>query len=537
MILSDRSLRQAIEEGRLIIEPLAGDAIQPSSIDLRLGDGFRVFANHRYPHIDVRQPMEGLTELVETSDEEPFILHPGEFVLATTLERVGLPEDLVARLEGKALALDTRVPTPDGWRTLGDLQVGDHVFGIDGAPTTVVAATDMLHDRPCYAVVLSDGQTFIADAAHQWWTTTKCSRRRRAAPGVRTTEAIADSLLVGTERNHQIPLAAPLQYPEQDLLVDPYVLGIWLGDGTRTKGEITTRDPFVIEELRRAGYPAWRASGPYAWRIGDRGRGGHHDHRRNLGTGRFEADGSLQSELRALGVLDDKHVPEPYLRGSVAQRAAILAGLMDSDGYCDEIGRCEFVNTEERLADAVLELAASLGFRPVKRKKIATLNGIEIGPAYQVKFTPDRPVFRLPRKLARQKTSGRFHRFRAVHAVDRVASVPVRCIQVADPRGLFLIGDSVATHNSSLGRLGLLIHSTAGFIDAGWNGHLTLELSNVANLPITLYPGMKIGQLALFRLDQPAEHPYGSDEVGSKYQGQQGPTASRYHLNFEAEGS
>ena len=86
---------------------------------------------------------------------------------------------------------------------------------------------------------------------------------------------------------------------------------------------------------------------------------------------------------------------------------------------------------------------------------------------------------------------------------------------------------------SSLGRLGLLIHSTAGYVDPGFEGHLTLELSNVANLPITIYPGMKIGQISFFQLTSPAEHPYGSSEVGSKYQGQRGPTPSRYFENFE----
>jgi dCTP deaminase len=85
---------------------------------------------------------------------------------------------------------------------------------------------------------------------------------------------------------------------------------------------------------------------------------------------------------------------------------------------------------------------------------------------------------------------------------------------------------------SSLGRLGLLIHSTAGFVDAGWDGHLTLELSNVANLPITVYPGMKIGQISFLRMSTPAEHPYGSAGLGSKYQGQRGPTPSRYFENF-----
>jgi dCTP deaminase len=88
---------------------------------------------------------------------------------------------------------------------------------------------------------------------------------------------------------------------------------------------------------------------------------------------------------------------------------------------------------------------------------------------------------------------------------------------------------------SSLGRLGLLIHSTAGFIDPGWDGHVTLELSNVANLPITIYVGMKIGQLSFVQLSEPAEHPYGAAALGSKYQGQAGPTPSRYWKNFSAE--
>jgi dCTP deaminase len=100
---------------------------------------------------------------------------------------------------------------------------------------------------------------------------------------------------------------------------------------------------------------------------------------------------------------------------------------------------------------------------------------------------------------------------------------------------LFTLPDDLAGRlegKSSLGRLGLLTHSTAGFIDPGFNGHITLELSNVANLPITLWPGMKIGQLCILRLTSPAEHPYGSSRVGSKYQGQRGPTPSRSYENF-----
>ncbi len=103
MVLSDRTIREEIASGRVEIDPFDPGLVQPSSVDVRVDRRFRVFNNARYPFIDVRQPMEGLTELVEVeSDEEPFILHPGEFVLGQTLERVTLPDDLVARLEGKS---------------------------------------------------------------------------------------------------------------------------------------------------------------------------------------------------------------------------------------------------------------------------------------------------------------------------------------------------------------------------------------------------------------------------------------------------
>ena len=102
MILSDRDIRGEIERGRIVIDPFTPEAIQPSSVDLHLDRRFRVFRNNRYPYIDVRQEQPELTELLEISGDEPFVLHPGEFVLGSTLERVALPNDLVSRLEGKS---------------------------------------------------------------------------------------------------------------------------------------------------------------------------------------------------------------------------------------------------------------------------------------------------------------------------------------------------------------------------------------------------------------------------------------------------
>ncbi len=512
------------------LSPYDEAMIQPSSIDVRLDRYFRVFANHRYTHIDPAIAQDDLTELLEPDGEDPFILHPGEFVLGSTLEVISLGDDLAARLEGKALALDTEVPTPWGWTTMEHLEVGDEVFDEKGAPTAVVAATDTMTDRSCYEVLFSDGSRFLADASHLWVTTTKAERAsgRRTARSI-TTEHLAASIRVGREWNHHVAMAGPVQYPvRDDLSIDPYVLGLWLGDGTTSSATITTADSQVVDEIRTAGYEMHRTSAPYGWRVG-----GRPEDRQRDASGRYAADPGLNSVLRAEGLLGDKHVPQHYLTAGYEQRLALLQGLMDADGYADEVGRCEFVSILEHLSDAVVELAASLGLRPVKRKKRVTLYGVECAPAYQVKFVPHLPVFRLERKLDRIAPKLRQSRFRAVVAVRPVSSVPVRCIQVAAASGMFLIGRTfVPTHNSSLGRLGLLTHSTAGFIDPGFSGHVTLELSNVANLPIKLYPGMKIGQICVLPLSSPAEHPYGSSLYGSRYQGQRGPTPSRSYLRF-----
>ncbi|MEK6721822.1 MAG: dCTP deaminase [Chloroflexota bacterium] len=531
-VLSDRDIRAALDAGTVRIDPYDPADLQPSSVDLHLDRRFRVFRNNRYPYIDVRTPQPDLTEMITVADDEPFVLHPGEFVLGQTVEWVELPNDLVARLEGKALGLDTPIPTPTGWRTMGELEPGDHVFDEAGRPTAIIAATPPMLDRPCREVIFSDGRRIVADAAHQWVTIDKNGRRYgRARAAIRTTDEIARTLRVDGEMNHQVPLAGPAQYPTRlDLPIEPYTLGAWLGDGTTTSAAITCCDDEILEQISGEGYPVRRlAYAPHLYSIGATGR------TRDAGTGRYARNGTLSSRLRNLGMREGKYVPRAYLEAGVGQRLALLQGLMDTDGYVDDVaGRCEFTSTREGLADAVVELAASLGLRPIKSEGRATLNGVDHGPKYRVKFTPDRPVFRLSRKLARQKSpDARFHRFRAIDVVRDIASVPVRCIQVAAPSGMFLASHSfIPTHNSSLGRLGLLIHSTAGYVDPGWKGTLTLELSNVANLPIALYHGMRIGQISFFRMSSPVERPYGSPELGSKYQGQSEPTASAFHRDF-----
>ena len=531
MILSDRTIRAEIEAGRIGVDPFDPSMIQPSSIDVRLDDRFLVFRSHTRAVIDVKQDTTDLTEMVRATDAQPFILHPGEFVLGSTAEHVRLPDDIVGRIEGKALSVETPVPTPFGWRRMGDLQRGDLVFDELGRATLVVDATETLTDRPCYEIEFDEGTTVIADVSHQWVTSVERDRKRGdfSTRGAVMTEHIAHTLRSGREYNHQVAVCEPVQYAAKDLAVDPYVLGVWLGDGTSTSAIVTTADEQVLDEIRRAGYEVTRTKTRDDAHLIDGGR--TRDPRMGIST----RTPSLSGALRDLSLLGNKHVPVPYLEGSVAQRLSLLQGLMDSDGVADTMGRCEFCSTQEVLADGVFELAASLGFRPQKSKDTATLHGIECGPRYRICFTPDRPVFRPDRKLAGSKPpSTTFHRHRSIRAVRRIPSIPVRCIQVANPTGQFLVSRAfIPTHNSSLGRLGLLIHTTAGFVDAGFQGYLTLELSNVATLPITLYPGMKIGQISFLRMDGPAEHPYGSGTLGSKYSGQVGPTPSQYWKNFQ----
>ena len=134
MLLSDVDLRKELDSGRLVLDPWDPAMLQPSSIDVRLDRYFRVFQNSRYTHIDPMQQQDELTTQVEPEGDDPFVLHPGEFVLGSTFESVGLPDDLAGRLEGKALGIGTPVPTVAGWRTMGSLRVGDQVFGIDGRP-------------------------------------------------------------------------------------------------------------------------------------------------------------------------------------------------------------------------------------------------------------------------------------------------------------------------------------------------------------------------------------------------------------------
>ena len=348
---------------------------------------------------------------------------------------------------GKALALDTPLPTPTGWTTMGEVAVGDELLAADGSVTRVVAATEVLVDRPCYRVTFDDGSSLVADALHQWETTTRAERRSSApTPAVRTTEEIAATLRCETadrRTNHAIRVAAPLALPEADLLVDPYALGVWLGDGHTTSGRYASADPEIAMRLEGRGLVV---------------RAAHHDARADLYTITLpvEQRGTFDGRLRTLGVLGSKHIPAAYLRASERQRRDLLAGLLDTDGTVNPTGSVQFAVTDERLARDVRELVHSLGFRTGWSTRPVRGRSERSSTCYTITFTTDDDVFALERKRLvhkeRRRPSTPRLRQRMVVAVERVASVPVRCVQIAHPSHLYLAGESmVPTHNSTLG--------------------------------------------------------------------------------------
>lgn len=368
---------------------------------------------------------------------------------------------------GKALALDTPIPTLTGWTTMGELRVGDTVFDEQGQPCRVTFTTDVMYDHPCYEVVFSDGERIVADAEHNWNTETYLARkraRRNHLPVVIntiTTEKIRSSLYHGANRNHAIRVAMPLECERKDLPIDPYALGVWLGDGTATTAQITSVDEPIIQELVAAGYIARRVPsviGAPQYTIGSS------EPVRCTTAGRMLSNDSLRSKLRALGVLGNKHVPAIYLRGSSQQRTALLQGLMDTDGTIDKYGKCEFYSTNIHLANAVYELCVSLGVKATQSKKRSLFNGKEYKTCYRIRFTAYFPVFRLPRKLERQKKAGNQasrQSLRYIVDVSPVVSVPVRCIQVDSPSHLYLASRAmIPNHNTFAGVVRSLVFIT-----------------------------------------------------------------------------
>lgn len=382
---------------------------------------------------------------------------------------------------GKALALDTFLPTPDGWTTMLAVKVGDLLFGRDGRVVRVVAVTDVLHGRPCFAVSFFGGETIVADAQHSWITWSNEDYSRSREPTVRTTVQIREKLYRSNSSkilNHKVPMAAPVYLRPRKLSVDPYALGVWLGDGTSAEAGITSFDEEILLNLEVCGVRVIRRKTPgrYGLRVANRSARGE----RLNGNSRCW---SVASKLRDLRVLKDKHIPSMYLRASEAQRRDLLAGLLDTDGTVSHTGAVELSLTNERLARDAEELIASLGYRVSTRTKLVRGRSSASSTCFTVSFSTCDKVFYLTRKNSvhseRHSDSSRSRSWasgRKIKSIEPVESTAVRCIQVDALDGCFLVSRHfIPTHNSTLCKMLIARGQQAGIVPNFIDGEMSAE--------------------------------------------------------------
>ena len=372
-----------------------------------------------------------------------------EYITAAATSKEGA-KPVFAALD-QALALDTPIPTPSGWTTMGDLRDGDVIYGSSGT-VKVSEAKPVSLEHDCYRVTFQDGTSVVASAGHLWMSR-KSSWPAKYRDRVRTTEEMLDG------GRYRIPLAPIQDRPEIDLPADPYLLGLWLGDGTRGKCEISVGSKDIEEtESILNGRGIWTHARNYA-------RGDGRDACWNLsfsyvagqsGSGRP----SHAKEMSKLDCYFDKHVPEVFFAGSASQRLDLLRGLMDADGCATTQGVCTFVNTNKSLVDAVTRLARSLG-QVTSGTKTVVDSRYSGGAKYRVDFSPRRGIvpFLLERKRNRVKNNP--DSWINIVSIEKVDRVPVRCIAVDSEDHLFAFGES-----------GHLTHNTEGWIRS--NGGVNL---------------------------------------------------------------
>lgn len=335
------------------------------------------------------------------------------------------------RQVGKALDIKTPILTPDGWTTMGDLKVGDRIYGTDGNPTEVTFATDIMHDHECYSVLFDNGERITADAEHLWNISYKGEMKT-----LNTKELVG--LLELAKRNKQgisIPVSDSVSFDKKELQIHPYLFGLWLGDGNKNDGRITcSKEDYYHykNKLTSLGYEISEL------RL---------DKRTN-NCGNFNVYG-LMSILRKIGVLKNKHIPHEYMFSNIDDRLELIRGLMDSDGYSSSSnGVCDFYQKDENLLNDVRFILSSLGIKTRKSTKTVDNELYHILRCSTNKYA----LFSLERKLSNQNIiEGNYQiKNHYIVSIEKTNSVPVRCIQVSAENHLFLCGHTlIPTHNTT----------------------------------------------------------------------------------------
>lgn len=382
--------------------------------------------------------------------------------------------NLCHRGVAKALSLDTRLPTPNGWTTVGDVQPGDYIFGEDGTPG-LVKAKSVVFNKPMYLLTLGDGRTLKVSEDH---INTVIHLRQKRVAGKRvnyldrrdmTTKELLDIPLTttrsktvknptGKENRVWIPLPKAVQYPVKSLPVDPYTLGLLIGDGSMDKSTGYARLHGHVEDL-----PFLLAEVPT--KVGD-----VIVDKRFPNVGRVGFYG-LGASLKAMGLNchgNDKKIPKEYKYGSVNQRLSILQGLMDTDGTVYKNGSTSYTSNSLELIKDIQELVYSLG---------GSATYASMQDAYRISIRLNLPLFRLPRKKERQHMKC-VERIPLV-SIEAIPNEPSQCLSVDTKEHTFLAGDFIVTHNTTLMAEYLFLYiATYGEIPSFGNINLAIYVSD-----------------------------------------------------------
>ncbi len=375
----------------------------------------------------------------------------------------------LAFMRGRAQPLTTKVLTPLGWREMGSLEVGDHVIGSDGRPTRVLGVYPQ-GEKDSYRVTFSDGSSVECCEEHLW-TVRTASDKRRGKPGrVLETREMMGNLRAAHQYRYEIPmLSAPAELPGQPVPLDPYALGLLLGDGCTTctiTPSFSTADPELVTALEAALNPAEAAQPVLAVAH----KGGYDYTLRHTAGGRggLRVANPVTTALRTLGLdgktSSQKFVPEVYKQNAAAVRLAVLQGLLDTDGgpvtQAGRSCRVQYTTTSPQLADDVTELVQSLG--GTARRRVRAAEGRTPGHANgrPVAYRHDAHVldirlpahvapFRLARKAERYAEHGGGGRpTRFITNIERVGRAPMQCIRVAAGDALYVTERFIVTHNT-----------------------------------------------------------------------------------------
>lgn len=359
----------------------------------------------------------------------------------------------------KGLALDTEIPTPTGWKLMKDLEVGNEIFDGKGN-ITKIKHVSKIHNNPCYKITFDNNIEIVADHEHRWVVIDKNDNKELTSDDI-FKHYSSSSKKLKIEINN-------IKLDSVNLPIDPYILGLWLADGNRTCSTITCVNNDIWKEIKKRGYKI------------------SVNHNRNNNKAESRTIFGIRKHLKALNLLNNKHIPDLYLRGSHEQRLDLLRGYMDGDGYYNK-SRNRFVmsTTNIRQAKDIQTLVSSLGFKCIIIPYKFSGFGKSNRQGYSINFTMNTNPF-----LSRNKkisTINLKYNFNYIKSIEKVETVPTKCLAVESKEKTYLTTRAfIMTHNTNkkitknsiFGKM----KDPLGHLDCTNYNHYRLQISMYAKL-------------------------------------------------------